>query len=166
MEGCAQDDYLTPMYEDIKGADGIVVGAPIYFLEPCAQAKVWLDRMYPMWGAQHDEVKYPGKKYFTIYPIGDIFYDYFIGEMDFFDRMLSEFGWQQLGRIICAGTYEIPDFRLPEEMLSEAFSAGTVLGSYSAPPITQDFQGDTAFKRNAPPRDWNALGDVPAIERR
>lgn len=60
-EGCDTKDKLSPMYEEIEQANGIVVGFPIYFGNIGGQFKQLIDRMYPMIGADFAP-RYPGKK--------------------------------------------------------------------------------------------------------
>jgi multimeric flavodoxin WrbA len=38
------------MYEAINEADAIVFGSPIYYYQITGQARVWLDRTFPMLG--------------------------------------------------------------------------------------------------------------------
>ncbi len=47
-EGCSVWDHLQPVYEEIKDAPGIIFGSPIYFHGITGQAKMWIDRMFPM----------------------------------------------------------------------------------------------------------------------
>ena len=72
-DGCAVNDYLQPMYEAINEADAIVFGSPIYYYQITGQAKVWLDRTFPM--IEHDghtiTPRHPGKKVITIFSQGN-----------------------------------------------------------------------------------------------
>lgn len=130
-EGCAQNDYLAPMYKDVKECDSVVVTCPIYFLQPSGQAKVWLDRMCPQNYGDH-MIRYPYKKFVTIYPIGDVDYSYFEQYIDFFDSMLEYFNWTKEARIVVNGTYR-PNYQLEPEIKKAAFEAGVALANYSAP---------------------------------
>ena len=44
---CKQRDGMTPLYAKIEAADAIILGTPIYFGSVTAQAKLFLDRLYP-----------------------------------------------------------------------------------------------------------------------
>lgn len=74
-EDCAIKDTLSPMYEDIKTADGIILGSPIYFGTVSSQVKIWLDRMYPMY-AMDFSPRFPGKKAVSVFAQAnpDLFY--------------------------------------------------------------------------------------------
>ncbi len=65
-DGCAIKDYLQPMYKAIAEAEAIVFGSPIYYHQITGQAKVWLDRTFPMLG-DNFAPRHPGKKVITIF---------------------------------------------------------------------------------------------------
>jgi multimeric flavodoxin WrbA len=48
------------VYEEIKDADSIIFGSPIYFHQITGQARIWLDGMVPM--VADFKPRYPGKK--------------------------------------------------------------------------------------------------------
>lgn len=130
--GCSQSDYLSPMYEELKDCDGIVVGAPIYFCEPSAQAKVLMDRLTPMFKGEFDP-RYPGKKFATIYPVGDVDLTNYQPHMDFYDSLFTYFGWEQVDQIVVNGTWEIENYFLSEELKERAFRTGAELAKHHAP---------------------------------
>lgn len=43
---CRQKDDMTPLYEALVAADGIVIGSPIYMGYLTAQTKLFLDRLF------------------------------------------------------------------------------------------------------------------------
>ncbi len=45
---CHIKDDMQPIYQKLLVADGIVIGAPVYFYTVCAQAKILLDRTYAL----------------------------------------------------------------------------------------------------------------------
>ncbi len=50
-EGCAVQDDMQPLYDEIKQADAIVLGSPIYAGQMSAQSKLLIDRCYAFIGA-------------------------------------------------------------------------------------------------------------------
>ena len=48
---CITKDELTPVIEDIKKADVVILSSPVYFGEITAQAKGLVDRLYSFYGA-------------------------------------------------------------------------------------------------------------------
>ena len=49
-DACVQKDDLAPILADIRASDVVIVSAPIYMGEVCAQAKGLLDRFYSYLG--------------------------------------------------------------------------------------------------------------------
>lgn len=150
-EGCSQRDYLSPMYEDIKHADAIVISAPIYFAQPCAQAKVWLDRMIPLLHGDFNP-RYPGKKFVTVYPVGDTDLTDYQDQMDYFDFLLTFFGWEKLDQIVVAGTWEVADYTIPDEILKRAYEDGVKLGEFRAPEVPDKIVEGEPLKPGAAPK--------------
>lgn len=46
---CILGDDMTPLYDKLLVADGIIVASPIYFYGVSAQTKAFLDRLQAMW---------------------------------------------------------------------------------------------------------------------
>ncbi|MCG8564718.1 MAG: flavodoxin family protein, partial [Desulfobacterales bacterium] len=45
---CSQDDDMTLLLETLTNAQGLVVGSPIYMGQMSGQAKIFMDRLYPL----------------------------------------------------------------------------------------------------------------------
>ena len=124
-EGCATKDKLQPMYEDIKAAVGIVAGFPIYFGTISGQAKLWIDRMYPMLGDGH-KPRYPGKRVVTIYAQANGDNSLFADAIKSGNRLFEMYGWDLAESLLVYGDVA-PDFTLPKELLDRAYEAGKQL---------------------------------------
>jgi multimeric flavodoxin WrbA len=105
-EGCSiKNDLLAPMYEDIKNADGILIGTPIYQLDIAGQTKILLDRFFPMTSGFAFIPRYPNKKVGTIFAQGAPDIEEFTPRITALNQYLSSrLGWDVVGSIICAGT--------------------------------------------------------------
>jgi len=116
------------MYEDIKNADCIIFGSPIYFMQISGQSKLWLDRMFPMIGGSSFpfQARYPGKKAVTIFSQGNDNKDAFQTAIQSVNGSFSMFGWELVDSLICSNTSS-PDLKLSEELLKQAFTAGELL---------------------------------------
>lgn len=127
-EGCATQDYLQPMVEDIKNADGIIFGSPIFSQQISGQAKQWVDRMYPMVeGVKFPfQARYPGKKAVTVFSQGNDNKEAFQSAIQYMNNRFSGWGWSLVDSLICAGT-RLPHFVLSDELLKQAFAAGEML---------------------------------------
>jgi multimeric flavodoxin WrbA len=51
---CVQKDDLSPLLQEMKGADAIVLGTPIYWYHVSAQFKMLVDRLYCFYGEDTD----------------------------------------------------------------------------------------------------------------
>lgn len=58
---CALQDDMQAIYDDIKEADSIVIGTPIYFSDFTAQAKIIMDRMYAFFMSEKYQKKFGNK---------------------------------------------------------------------------------------------------------
>lgn len=124
-EDCSTKDYLYPMYEDLKDADGIIFSSPIYFNQITGQTKQWLDRMFPMIGPQ-SKIRYPGKKVVAIYSQGNPNKELFQAALQITNNTFNRFGWDIVESLLCYNTID-PAFKMSDELLNQAFAAGESL---------------------------------------
>ncbi len=124
---CATKDYLTPMYQDIAEASAVVVASPIYFYQVTGQAKLWVDRMFPMIDGDFNP-RQPGKKALTIFSQNQKGPDTFKPAIDWLNNILKDgFGWDLTASVICCGEPELDsaDFG---KLLQQAHAAGAAFG--------------------------------------
>ena len=124
-EGCATQDSLQPMYKDIQEATGIVASFPIYMCGISAQAKAWLDRMYPMWDNSMVP-RYPGKKAVAIYSQGNGDPNCFKNTIDGNNMFFNMFGWDLVKSFLLHNTSD-PNTAIEEIALQEAYNIGQTL---------------------------------------
>lgn len=123
--GCARKDALQPMYEEIKNADGVIFGSPIYFCQIAGQAKQWLDRMFPMIDGDF-KPRFPGKKIVTVYAQGNPDKTLFESAIQTTNNFFEMFGWNLINSLLCYGANQ-PDFTVDARLLEEACHAGEAL---------------------------------------
>jgi multimeric flavodoxin WrbA len=73
---CAVKDDLTPVLEDVRAADVVILSTPVYFGEITAQAKGFVDRLYSFLGPDyrtnpHSSRLSHGKQLVLILPQGN-----------------------------------------------------------------------------------------------
>lgn len=80
---CALKDDMVEVYEDIKSAEYVIIGSPVYICQVSAQTKLLLDRLYPLTEinkAKHTP-RFGQKKLIMVYtqaaPISFLFKKYF-----------------------------------------------------------------------------------------
>ena len=78
---CVQKDGLTPLLQELKDYDAIVLGTPVYWFHVSAQFKMLVDRLYcfleygtdPQTGKDYYRFDFPsGKKFILIVSRGDV----------------------------------------------------------------------------------------------
>lgn len=124
-DGCATKDKLQPMYEQLKTADGIIAGFPIYFHTITAQGKILIDRLYPMIGKDFSP-RHPGKNVVTIYTQANPNADTFKPAIEKVNSYFNAFGWDVSESILAAGT-GAPGYEIPAELMERAYKAGKAL---------------------------------------
>lgn len=124
-EGCAAKDYLQPMYEDLKDCEGVVLGSPIYYYQITGQAKILIDRLFPMVEGEDFKPRYPGKKAVTLFSQGFPKKDAFKSGIDFVSQVFGGFGWDVVETLVCAGTDGPEAFT--DELRKQAYEAGKML---------------------------------------
>lgn len=62
---CAHKDDLSPLLQEMKGCDAIVLGSPIYWFRVSAQLKMLIDRFYCFMGEETDPQTGEKSPYFT-----------------------------------------------------------------------------------------------------
>lgn len=124
-ETCATKDKFHPFYEEIKEADGIVAGFPIYFGEVGGQGKILLDRLYPMLDVNFAP-RYPGKKVVTVYAQANPDPSLFTGAADKTHDYFKLCGWNLINSFLIYGDVA-EGYTIPDELLAQAFEAGKQL---------------------------------------
>lgn len=125
---CSVNDYLTPAYDEIKAADGLVFTSPIYFAQISGQAKKWVDRMFPMLDGQSFRPRHPGKKVVTIFAQGDGNAERFAQAVNMVHGFIKTFGWELQENLMCSGV-SAPGYAIPDDLLQKARQAGQELAA-------------------------------------
>ena len=124
-DGCVQKDYLQPMYKDIDEADSIVATFPIYFMNINAQAKIWIDRLHPMFDSNF-QPRHPNKKVVAIYAQSTPDESAFNNIVENNNAAFKMFGWNLVKSFLLSNTMS-PDMKISDETKKEAFEIGKSL---------------------------------------
>ena len=122
VSACVQNDYLKPMYADLKDADGIVLGAPIYMGTITAQAWILINRLFPAMGSDFSP-RFPGKNVGMIITQGNPDAGAFKPAVDGIMQFFAGLGWQDKGSLIWANA----GGDAPEDLKKQAFAIGEKL---------------------------------------
>jgi multimeric flavodoxin WrbA len=126
-EKCKLDDGLSPLLEDIREADAIVFGSPIYFYLFSGQFKLMEDRMYSLIDPGFNSRLRPGKKAVIVTSQGHPDISAFEKAADEFAGILKLLGFE-VTEIIRMGNGGAPDAVLErKDLLEKAKAAGKAL---------------------------------------
>ncbi|HON36680.1 MAG TPA: flavodoxin family protein [Methanothrix sp.] len=125
---CRLDDDLTELFAEMKEADAVVFGSPIYFFLFSGQFKLMQDRMYSLIDAAFVPRLRPGKRAIIVTSQGNADVASYAKAADDFALALKMLGFE-LKDIIRMVDGIAPDAALArKDMLDMARSAGAALG--------------------------------------
>lgn len=127
---CCVHDDLSPVLQELKNADGIVIGTPIYMFAVSGQTKLFMDRLYSL--IDHDYKPYSGteRKLLTVYSMGNLSENAYVNEQNRVKDAMKLVGLQETIRLSVPGNnvYEYPA-KLSETLMRQAFTAGEKFSS-------------------------------------
>lgn len=122
---CLKDDYQS-IFEEIKTADALVLGSPIYILQVSGQMKTLLDRFYPLTDKQH-KPRFGIKKTVMVYTYGVPIPFMFRRYMSYNNKALKAMGIRVTKTIIGMGAYTPDAISKKNRLLHKAFNVGKAL---------------------------------------
>ena len=125
-ETCSIKDDMQAVYEDIKTADGLVIGSPVYMWQVSGQTKLLLDRFFPLTNNAH-QPRFGEKKVVMVYsqaaPVPEIFKQYF----DYNEKMVQPLGFRVVDTIVATKAIAPGSVTKDQELMNKAFQAGKLL---------------------------------------
>lgn len=121
---CALTDEMTKAVEDVKKADVVVIGSPIYFCQINGMTKNLYDRFFPLMGTE-GQPRYGMKKLVTVYTQGmddaNMNKDYldFVAGMNY-----ASFGLSEVHRIVCPNANNPETAENSQQLKNEAYEVG------------------------------------------
>jgi multimeric flavodoxin WrbA len=124
-DGCKQEDDMIRLIEEIKGADRIVIGSPIYIGYVSGQTKTFLDRLYVFFTGPTTPGKMPpGKKAALVFSQGNPDEQAFTKYIEIIPGFLGRLGMEITDTLLAAG---IPNAADNEALMQKAFEVGAGL---------------------------------------
>lgn len=123
---CAQDDDMQQLYSKLLKADGIILGTPVYFWGPSAQAKLFIDRCYALYVKE----ALKGKKVAVISPYGDTDPGTPRHLFGMLEESFDALGMEFVGRLGVSAPRK-GDAGADEVALKRAFALGKLLGGFA-----------------------------------
>jgi multimeric flavodoxin WrbA len=125
-KSCIIKDDMTEVYEDVKNADYIIIGSPVYICQVSAQTKLLLDRFYPLTEIDKGShtPRFGKKKLIMVYsqaaPFSFIFGNYF----RYTAKHLKGMGLEIHKTIISTKAFEKDSTRHNDKLLRKAYNIG------------------------------------------
>lgn len=129
IHGCAVKDDMQIIYDEIKDADYVIIGSPVYICQVSAQTKLMLDRLYPL--TTIDKGKHiprsHKKKLIMVYtqaaPFSFIFKKYF----KYTAKHLKGMGLEHYKTLIATKAFEKNSTKSNKKILDRAYKLGLSL---------------------------------------
>jgi multimeric flavodoxin WrbA len=124
---CVQSDDMQSLYAEIRGADAIVVGTPVYFCQMTGQTKIFMDRLYAFVNADFTNKLGDGKKTVMVYTQGQPKTGMFQTSFDMNNNMFAMVGLKVRETIVAAGNASPDDVLRNQDIMEKAYQAGKSL---------------------------------------
>ncbi|AWH77880.1 flavodoxin family protein [Clostridioides difficile] len=123
---CAFKDDMIDIYKDIKSAEYIIIGSPVYICQVSAQTKLLLDRLYPLTEINKSKhtPRFGQKKLIMVYtqaaPVSFLFKKYF----KYTSKHLKGMGLNHYKTIVATKAFERNSTKKNFKVLRKAYKLG------------------------------------------
>ncbi|HBE9107698.1 TPA: flavodoxin family protein [Clostridioides difficile] len=123
---CAFKDDMIDIYKDIKSAEYIIIGSPVYICQVSAQTKLLLDRLYPLTEINKSKhtPRFGQKKLIMVYtqaaPVSFLFKKYF----KYASKHLKGMGLNHYKTIVATKAFERNSTKKNFKVLRKAYKLG------------------------------------------
>lgn len=125
---CGLQDEMTSLYDEIAGADGLVIGSPVYMGQVNGQTKLFLDRWYAFMNSDFSSRLAKGKKAVLVSPQGNPDGELFRQNLDYTAQGLQFLGLEVEETLIAPGLQEPGAVVKDETLMQKARAFGNRLG--------------------------------------
>ena len=124
---CQLEDEMQPLYDKLLEADVIVLGTPIYFWGPSAQAKAFVDRWYAM-DQEGVREKLAGKRFLLVCAFADSNLTTASATVSMMRTATEYLGMEFHEPLLAANCWEKGDAAANSALMRKAFELGVKLG--------------------------------------
>jgi len=129
---CVQKDDMALLYDEIYGADAVVIGTPVYMFQVTGQTKTFIDRLFAFLYLKDGQPgnfgnKLKGKKTVTVFSQGQPDTSLFASNFDLNEGVLNFLGFKVQERIVAVGMRGEGDVKENTAILEKAYAAGVNL---------------------------------------
>ena len=127
QDDCVINDEMKKAMDEIKDADAIVIGSPVYFMQINGMVKNLYDRLFPLMGVDGTP-RYGQKKIVTVYTQGGMDPHMFETYFDFLAQTaFPSFGFVDEHRIVCPNATNPETAENNRELKESAYDVGIML---------------------------------------
>ncbi len=123
---CAINDEITAALEEVKTANGVVIGSPIYMMQMSGPVKNLYDRFFPLMD-NNNRPRYGVKKLLTVYSQGMDDPHMFDSYYEYTSAMFPSFGFDLVGNLVCTGANDPESAERNAELKIRAYELGKAL---------------------------------------
>ena len=123
-DSCQSDDEMQPLYDQIRSADAIIFGTPVYFAQMTGQMKQFVDRFYALIDGEYRPRVKAGKKAAVIITQGDTNPASFTGIIGTFEFAMSYLSIPITEQLIVPGLDGPKDVEKNPSAMNEATRIG------------------------------------------
>ncbi len=124
---CSIKDDMTEVLAEIKNSNAMVLGSPVYMLQMTAQAKTFVDRLFPLIRGDFTSVLDPGTKAALVFTQGQPDTTAFSSYFEHTENMFKHFGFDVQKTFVAGGTGKKGDVEKQEELMDKAAMLGEEL---------------------------------------
>lgn len=123
---CFIKDDMVEVYADIKDADVVVIGSPVYIYQVSGQVKLLLDRFFPLTDKNH-RPRFGDKKLVMLYTQAAPFNIFFRRYFRYLEKALKPMGLKKHLRLIATKCFEKDSVSENKKLKEKAFEIGRSL---------------------------------------
>ncbi|GLC30068.1 flavodoxin family protein [Clostridium omnivorum] len=125
-DSCCVKDDMKLIYEDIKTADAVIIGSPIYIYQVSGQTKMMMDRLYPFTDEKH-KPRFGTKKLVMVYTQAAPFPFFFKKYIRYMRNIFKPMGLIHYKDIIVTKCFEANSAEKDNKAIAKAYKVGKSL---------------------------------------
>ncbi len=121
---CSIKDDMEEIIREIKSADAVAIGSPVYMLQMTAQTKAFVDRLFPLIRSDFTSVLKEGTRVAWLFTQGAEAAEAFRTYFDYNETMFKYFGFTVETTLVAANTGSRGDLTQQKAKIQEALELG------------------------------------------
>jgi len=118
---------MTVLISEIKNSDAVVLGSPVYMLQMTAQAKTFVDRLFPLMKSDYSSALKEGTKAALVFTQGTVEPEAFSTYFEHTESMFRHFGFSVEKTLVAGNTRIKGDVEKQEDLMENAEELGRIL---------------------------------------